>query len=159
MIPACHNCKRGVGDWCIKCQRVTQDDIRIRNAPHAIEVTAAVRQRDYDAPPDRDSAHTVTADLSADAEDKLRRAMASLFSLDPIDLLLVQHLMRGGKLADFHRVTDRLEKTIGRYHGSPRALAWARKEQILHKFPQFRAVITNAEESDAAHRVNMELMT
>ena len=157
MIPACHNCKRGRGDWCITCERVTQDDIRIRNSPHAIEVTAAVRQRDYDQPLDRDSAHTVTADLNADQEDKYRRSMSRQYSLDDVDYLLVKHLMNGGSLASFGDRMMRLAKRIMRYRGEPRAMAWARKEQLVKVFPEIRAVLTNATEHDAGSRIKEEL--
>lgn len=96
-------------------------------------------------------------DLAPDAEDKLRRAMATLFALDPIDLMLVAHLVQQRPLTDFGDVLSGVERTIRGYRGRVGAMAFARKERLLAKMPQLRAVIRTNTERDAASRIEEEL--
>jgi len=86
--------------------------------------------------------------LEPDAEDALRKAMASLFALDPVELLLVQHVIKGGGYADFCDVLwpmlRRLrtkEQELRRKRDGFRSLAhtWAKK--IEDKMPQMADVL------------------
>lgn len=78
--------------------------------------------------------------LAPEDEDKLRRAMSSLFGLSPIDLLLVQHLFTGGRLSTFDDCMIRVSNRLASYHGRPRAMARMAKERIAKSFPQIAPV-------------------
>lgn len=86
---------------------------------------------------DRDRGVT---NLAPEDEDRLRRAMSSLFGLDALDLLLVQHLFLGGKLSTFFASLARINSRIVAFHGSPRAQAHAAKKRIERSFPEIEPV-------------------
>lgn len=104
---------------------------------------------------------TGVTNLSPEDEDKLRRAMSSLFGLDPVDLLLVQHLFSGGRLSTFDDCMIRVSNRLARYHGSPRAMAHAAKERIARAFPQiapvFRHVVTTPADAARADSIDGRL--
>lgn len=79
--------------------------------------------------------------LPTDVEDRLREALCGLFGLDPVDLLLVQHLFAGGRLSTFDETRDRVAQKLAGYHGSPRAQAHAAKERIMRAFPLLEPVL------------------
>lgn len=131
----CHNCPDRSNpdrlEKCLKCNRA--DDMSYHGT------TVHLNGKEVAAPPPTQPRQVTN--LPPDVEDKLREAMCSLFDLDPIELLLVQHLIRGGKLSTF---ADRLVKVtnrIVRYRGSERAQAHAMKEAIGRKFPTISPVI------------------
>lgn len=90
--------------------------------------------------------------LSPEDEDTLRKAMSSLFGLDPVDLLLVQHLFAGRKLSSFDETMIRVSNRLTRYHGSPRAQAHAAKNRIAKAFPAlapvFKRLIISSQRPD-----------
>lgn len=83
----CHNCPKGRGQHCVRCERVTQDDIRIQHSPHNRSELQAAAIR-----PPSEQATTLPADI----EDTLRRFLFDLFDLDPIQLLFLRHVKQGG---------------------------------------------------------------
>lgn len=110
-------------------------------APSA-ELVYAHRQMSNHAP------SSGVTNLEPDAEDSLRKAMASLFALDPVELLLVQHVIKGGSYANFcdvlwpmlRRLRTKEHELCGKKDGF-RSLAhtWAKK--IEDKMPQMRDVL------------------
>lgn len=79
--------------------------------------------------------------VSPDAFDRLRTAMTALFALQPLDLLIVQHIANGGKYSDIERVYINLMQKCKRYHGSARQMIYARKKNICEKLPQLKPMI------------------
>lgn len=128
---ACHNCKRGPGPSCATCRRVDQDDIRIAHTPHSrAELVALTPQEAASA-----------TGLPPDVEDTLRQALIGLFDLDPIELLLVQHIVRRHNLSTFGQVMAKVAARICRYRGSEKAQAHAMKEAIARKWAPLRAIV------------------
>lgn len=78
--------------------------------------------------------------LPEDIEHKLRMAMSTLFGLDPVDLLLIQHLMRGCSLESFG---GRALDTLRRLPDQKLSRMWAagRKRRILRTFPAMSTVL------------------
>lgn len=147
MITACHNCElNGKGDpRCINCKRVNQDDIRIKRSPHAkSEFVAAVEDRDPDCP---DPGQPCT-NLPADIEDTLRKAMSSFWSLDPIQLLCVQHIMQGKKLSAFGETLRAVHEKIRKYRGSERAQAGMMRDAIAKRIPFIAPIINTHLKAD-----------
>lgn len=136
-ISACHDCKwNGAGSpRCIKCKRVNQDDIRIRKTPHARSEMIGANPTPQDPP-------TTCTPLSEENEQKLRIAMATLFGLDPIQLLLVQHIMRGGRLSEFGDTLRKTHEQIRRYRGSERAQAGMMRNAVFSRAPILAPVLT-----------------
>lgn len=150
-ISACHDCKwNGAGSpRCIKCKRVSQDDIRIRKTPHARSEMIGANPTPQDTP-------TTCTPLSEENEQKLRIAMATLFGLDPIQLLLVQHIMRGGRLSEFGDTLRKTHEQIRRYRGSERAQAGMMRNAIFARAsilaPVLTPLITGDESAPARSR-------
>jgi hypothetical protein len=106
MITACHNCRRGIGKHCETCNRVSQDDIRIQHTPHnKSELQAAMPQ----------AASEQATGLPSDIEDKLRQFLFDLFDLDPIQLLLLQHIRRHGTPVSFRHYFAKFLKASIKY--------------------------------------------
>ena len=152
----CEKCKhwklwQAAADACRCC--VNAESHQGKSHVAATEFTLSQpRPVDFDRSPSGQATN-----LSPDDEDKLRRAMTALFSLDPIELLLVQHLMRERSLDSFGDVLARLNHQTRNYRGRDAARESARKFRILAKFPQFRAVLQTASEHDAASRAEREI--
>lgn len=98
-----------------------------------------------------DTNHTQTdgvTSLDPDTENALRVAMANLFDLEPIELLLVQHVIKGGSYASFcdvlfqllRRLRTKEQELCGKKDGF-RSLAhtWAKKVEA--KMPKMRDVL------------------
>lgn len=137
MITACHSCRRGRGEHCLTCRRVEQDDIRIAHSPHnRDELTASA--------PSAGSGQCT--DLPGETEDRFRQSLMALFDLSPIELLLVQHVMRGRTFASFGDVLGKVADKAAKYRGSPRAQAKAMSLAIRRKVPELRSVIAGREE-------------
>ena len=118
---------------CLKCD---PDAISHHGASHvqATDGTLGEREREDQAP------SSGCTRLSPEDEDILRKAMTSLFGLDPIDLLLAQHLFAGRRLSSFDETMIRVSNRLTRYHGSPRAQAHAAKNRIAKAFPALAPV-------------------
>jgi len=97
------------------------------------------------------SDHTTSSgvtNLAPDAEDSLRKAMASLFALDPVELLLVQHVIKGGSYANFcnvlwpmlRRLRTKERELCGKKDGF-RSLAHSWAKRVEDKMPQMRDVL------------------
>jgi len=123
--------------------KVKADEFTLNSAPRAI---------DFDRSPSTRATH-----LAPEDEHKLRMAMTSLFGLDPIDLLLVHHLMQGGHLEDFDTKLDAVVARSRGYRGATRGMAWAKKVNILRKLPIMAEVLKNTRENDSATRIIREL--
>lgn len=135
MITACHSCKRGLGEWCIQCKRIAQDDIRIEHAPHnRDELTAATLQPQSPPRP--------LANLPAEAEDALRQAVMALTDLDPLDALLLLHVAKGGTPSSFGKTLLSVIVKAERYTGDgmSRATASYRWRSICDTFAPFAAL-------------------
>lgn len=78
--------------------------------------------------------------LGSRNEAKLRMAMSTLFGLDPVELLLVQHLFLGGDLATFSETERAVAQRILRYRGEPRGRAFQLKEAVIRKWPQIAPI-------------------
>lgn len=79
--------------------------------------------------------------VSPEAFDRFRTAMTALFALNPLDLLIVQHIANGGSFGSFDRVYINLMQKCKRYHGSAKQMVYARKNNICAKLPQLRPMI------------------
>ena len=125
---------------CRNCRRASQDDIRIQKTPHAKSEYMTVTPATQGGRCERKIAGTITP-LDADNEGRLRLGMATLFGLSPIQLLLVQHLMRGGRLAKFGDTLRATHEQIGKYRGSERAQAGMMRDAILARAPMLAPVL------------------
>lgn len=106
MITGCHSCKIGPGDACATCKRASQDDIRIAHTPHnRSELQAALPQ------PTSEQATTLPADI----ENTLRCFLFDLFDLDPIQLLLLQHIRQHGTPVSFRSYFAKFLKSSIKY--------------------------------------------
>lgn len=94
--------------------------------------------------------------LTPQDEHKLRIAMSSLFGLDPVDLLLVQHLMQGQTLESFSTKLTAVQH-VASYKGSVKGMAWARKSKIIDKIPMLSAVLVNLRENNPSRRIESEV--
>lgn len=94
------------------------------------------------APPVHNEPPTTCTPLSEENEQKLRIAMATLFGLDPIQLLLVQHLMLGGRLSAFGDTLRKTHEQIRRYRGSERAQAGMMRNAIFARAQILAPVLT-----------------
>ncbi len=135
MITACHSCDlNGKGDpRCITCKRVSQDDIRISKTPHAKAEMIAAQQQAEQTPP--------CTNLPEDIEDTLRKAMATFWALDPIQLLCVQHIMNGQRLATFGERLRTIHAKISHYRGSERAQAGMMRDAIAKRAPMLAPIL------------------
>jgi len=135
MITACHSCElNGKQDpRCLNCRRVNQDDIRIAKTPHTrSEMVAAQPQAEP---------YGYCTKLPHEVEDTLRQAMASFWGLDPIELLCVQHIMRGQRLSAFGNTLRKIYQRIGKYRGSERAQAGMMRDAIARKMPMLAPIL------------------
>ena len=135
-VHTCHNCKyNGIGDSrCITCNRVAQDDIRIKRTPHV------TNEMMVNNPPTDPHPSGVT-DLPVEVENKLRIAIANLFDLSPIQLLLVQHLIRGYRMSSFGDRLIQISSHISKCRGSKRAMAGMMRNSIVEKFPALAVIL------------------
>ena len=117
MITACHNCRIGPSKACLTCRRVSQDDIRIQHTPH----NRSELQGTTTAPASRKA-----TDLPDEVEDKLRRFLFDLFDLDPIQLLMLQHVKQGGTPVSFGATFARFLKASIKYGDRERRADWNR---------------------------------
>lgn len=106
---------------------------------------------DYSSIPSGQATSLTPAD-----EHKLRIAMSSLFGLDPVDLLLVQHLMQGQTLESFGTKLTAVQR-VASYKGSVKGMAWARKSKIIDKIPMLSAVLVNLRENNPSRRIESEV--
>lgn len=97
--------------------------------------------------------------VSPDAFDRLRTAMTALFALNPLDLLIVQHIANGGSFGGFVSVFINLMQKCKRYHGSAKQMVYARKNAICDKLPFLKPMIdavVRRDGKDAAVRRDVE---
>lgn len=137
METKCHNCKHRNDpnrlQRCLKCRKADDESYHGK----------VVHLNGRDIAQKTQAGSRYVTDLPNDIEDKLREAMCSLFGLDPIELLLVHHLINGGRLSSFGDRLAKVASRIGRYRGSQRAQAHAMKEAIGRKMPTI-AIVINA---------------
>ena len=117
MITACHNCRIGPSKACLTCRRVSQDDIRIQRTPHNRSELQATTTP---------TAGRKSTDLPDEIEDKLRRFLFDLFDLDPIQLLMLQHVKQGGTPVSFGSTFARFLKSSIKYGDRERSADWNR---------------------------------
>lgn len=130
----CHKCKyNGMkSDACLSCTMVEQ--YSYKHQKYIFE--------GYDTPqPQTDFTNEMPPlNLSEDDEDKLRKAMCNIFSLTPLELLMLQAIMNGKSLTDYAKMIETLAaKNIEctRFH------AFQIRKAISKKLPQFKdALIT-----------------
>ena len=87
-VCACHNCKNGVGQHCITCRRINQDDIRIKRNPHNINPELT---KELTTSADAGKEPELATPINPNAEDVLRLMLATFAALSPLELLLVIH--------------------------------------------------------------------
>ena len=102
---ACHNCKRGRGDWCILCKRVDSDDIRIRKTPHNRDELTAARTVAADT-------RSAVTPFAPDAEDALRALLSVLAELPPNVVLILHGLLNGKSLVEIGALTGDTKQTV-----------------------------------------------
>ncbi len=112
----CHNCTKGVGEWCISCRRVDQDDHRIAHAPH-------IRDDRTPCAPTRNPKSTP---LDEDAEDKFRRYIFDLRDLSQMQWVMLHHVWHGGSPSTFGAMFSDLLKHSGLYGDRTRRDEWER---------------------------------
>lgn len=85
----------------------------------------------------------IPLNLSEEDEDKLRIALCNIFSLNPLELLMLQAIMNGKSLTDFSKLIERLSvknSKCTRFH------AFQVRKSLIKKIPQFKnALITNGQ--------------
>ncbi len=97
--------------------------------------------------------------VSPEAFDRFRTAMTALFSLNPLDLLIVQHIANGGSFGSFASVFINLMQKCKRYHGSAKQMVYARKNAICANLPFLKPMIdavVRRDGKDAAVRREVE---
>lgn len=99
--------------------------------------------------PDTKGSEQVTH-LSEDDEDKLRKAMFALFDLPPLELLVLQGIMRNQSLSDIGKSLTNLfksnDKEQTRHH------VFQLRKSILKKLPHFGAVLlTHGQRRELKH--------
>lgn len=129
--------KMAYGELRAACAKCNPDDMPHKGRSHvqATDFTLAQQVVEVRAPT------TGCTTLDPDAEDTLRKAMATLFAFDPFDLLLVQHIINGGSLASFDKVFAGLVAKAKKYRGRTGAMAAARKDVICARFPAVAPVL------------------
>lgn len=140
--------RKYLANACEHCRRIPQDDIRIKKTPH---VKGDMARTDCDtaetieaveiAAPTHKAERSCATTLPADIEDTLRRAMANFWSLTPVQLLCVQHLMAGKKLSEFGATLRGVHEQIRKYRGSERAQAGMMRNAIAERIPFIIPVI------------------
>lgn len=90
---------------------------------------------------DDQGGHAKVTHLDQEDEDALREAMASMFGLDPVDLLLVQHLVNGGRMSTFYSSIMSVGSRISSYRGPHSARVHAAWKRVVRKVPQLAPVI------------------
>lgn len=99
----------------------------------------------YDAPqPQTDFTNEMPPlNLSEDDEDKLRKAMCNMFSLTPLELLMLQAIMNGKSLTEFTKIVETLaakNTECTRFH------AFQLRKSLLNKIPTFKdALLTQGQ--------------
>lgn len=86
-IQCCHNCRNGKGEWCIKCQRASHDDIRIKRTPKNINPELA----ESPAPAEPGADAPQATNLPPEIENALRIFLATFAALPPLAVLHVAH--------------------------------------------------------------------
>jgi len=126
-----------VRERCLNCQRVRDDDIRIAHTPHTIsEIVPAT-------PPAMDADGDNVTPLDEGNEARLRMALSTLFALSPVQLLLVQHLLRGNRLSQFGNALKSTHLHIARYRGNERAQAGMMRRAIEKAAPFLAPVFSS----------------
>lgn len=127
---------------CIACDP-TQMPRGGRSQVELTDFTASKRKVDPcdQVPISQNQADRDVCGVSPDAFDRLRTAMTALFALNPLDLIIVQHIANGGKYSDIEQVYINLMQKCKRYHGSARQMIYARKNNICAKLPQLKPMI------------------
>ena len=134
-VQGCHNCKkRKSAQTCAACRRVDFDDINISKEPH-------IDDADIFAGTMQDAAPSSVSRLPLLAERRLLQLFAEVTALDPLDALLLLHVAKGGSLAAFGKVLNRIAEYARSYGGEmSRATAYARFEVLSRKFKPFAAL-------------------
>lgn len=146
----CHNCEQKVRTprseytvaelierlrpYCLRCNPAEMP----RGGYSQVEATeATVARRIVQHQTDDDD---MCAGVSADAFDRFRIAITTLFALDPMDLLIVQCLLNGGSYGDFSQIYATLVEKCKRYHGGVRQMIYARKKRIEAQIPMLKPI-------------------
>ena len=149
-ITACHNCQKGVGDWCIPCNRISQDDIRIQRQPH--------NKSEFQATTVQPKGEQVTP-FSEETENALRIFLSTLAQLPTATVVIFHSFLRGRTLNE-----------TAKFMGESKATTYARMKNSIECFPWLAGVYrtgkrrwTNEKPSSKPiHRItkplNMELI-
>lgn len=114
-ITACHNCQKGVGDWCIPCKRISQDDIRIQHTPK--------NKDEYTISRAQPKSEKVTP-FSEETENALRILLTSFAQLPSTTIIIFHCLLRGMTITETARLL-----------GESRAFVFTRMKNDTEKWP------------------------
>lgn len=133
----CHKCKyNGMkSNACLSCTMIEQ--FSYRHQKYIFDT--------YDAPqPQTDFNNEMPPlNLSEDDEDKLRKAMCDIFSLNPLELLMLQAIMNGKSLTEY---ANTIETLAAKNTECTRFHAFQIRKAIVKKLPQFKdALITHGQ--------------
>ena len=130
METRCHNCKhRHDPDRlarCLKCHRADDESY------HGDVTHLNGRDIPYRKPA---GPRYILGDALHDVEDRVRESLCAFFGLGELELLLVRHLVLGGRLATFGSSLASVARRLLLYRGGDRAQAHAMKEQLGVKLP------------------------
>ena len=164
-VNTCHNCKRGVGDHCIYCKRVNQDEIRMMKATHNVNpgLTKDPKTENADA-----QTQEPATNLQPNVEDVLRVMFATFANLPPIGVLAVVHraTKRAEPFAEYLQNFLAKMRTYlkgGQGHAMNRATLKAAWDRTAAKNPAFAALQTwsghggRMSENEKAEAVRQEI--
>lgn len=135
---ACHNCTKGRGLHCVHCRRVDQDDIRIQHSPH--------NKAEFQTSTIQTASGRATS-LPEDAEDALRRFLATVAGLDVLSFVAALHFARRGGRGRLAATLRQFAADIRSYRGGApdKAVIWAKWHSTKGKIPEIAAVRTWAQ--------------
>ena len=132
LVMQCHLCphqSHPTPEACWNCKPHSDQDLR-----HRIPID------DDDSIPQPDtSGSDYATHLDPDDEDRLRIAMANLFSLSPIELLYIQNEMMGRTLTEFGSTVDKFVRQNA--NGCSTARAYEIRKRVGEKLPMLKPVL------------------
>jgi len=107
MVKACHNCKDGPGPACLRCKRISQDDIRIKKTPKNIRPDLTVTHST--------AGSAKVTDLPDETENKLRQLICAFVDLDQLEVVSALHLARRGTARTLPGAIAKYAEGVRRY--------------------------------------------
>lgn len=139
-MPQCHKCEhyQEPSEACLKCRSK-----ETYAYPHGIYVDSSRMPAGAEGETGHHVDRACPTTLSEDQEDALRKAMCSMFSLNQLELLMLQAIMNKKSLTDFAASIDEFSK---KNQHCTRQHAYEIRKALLKKLPTFKdALVTNGQ--------------